>query len=1032
MKWHAVFIALVAISSSASPSLGQTGTPPALLVELLPQREAAYRTKDIDAALRLWSDRSPHRDGHRQQLGRLLKDPSLLRVTEVADGEARVDGDTAQLRIRQSSVMAAAPPAAPVTRDRLILLEYVREHGVWKIWKETPAAEDLAGRLATAPDRAAQLRILDENVELVGSDLASALNDRGRQARNAGDRPLAQRVYELALEVGDRAGLPAVRALALNNIGLVNYETGNFDTALDWYRRSLALSEQNKDERGIVRSLNNIAIVYSDIGELSVAAEHFERCIGIGERLKDALVIGNGLNNMALVYGRRGDYVNALANLQRSYDLTSPTDKRGLAGSLLNLGNVYLWQGDYALAEDRFRRAMAFAEEAKVRFLTAIAVMSLGRVAEFRGNFPAALGEYTKSLAISEEIDDKPNAANALSFIASTHLKTGDIAAALTYFQRSIDQYRAIGAGAELPLALTGLAAAYNRANRPDAALSAAREAAELARRFDAREAVWRAHLEAGKASLALGDGRQSELEWAAAIETIESLRLDVVGGEFERQGFFADKLEPYHRLMALLVDNGRTSDGLEYAERAKARILVEALSAGRTRVESAMNGEQRARNEKFRLQLASLNMRLAREEQRQAATAALAAEIDRVRLEYAVFQSTLFASHPELKVQRGEIDPVPVSQLGKLVPPGGAVLEFVVTEDTLYSFVITRNARDPSAAIVEVVRTAAPRGDLRRRVQDFQSLIAGRDLNFRRNANDLHRLLIAPIRGALGRARTLTIVPDGVLWELSFQAVLSPAGRFLLDDFVLSYAPSLTALTLMQERRARLVANRPAPRLLAMGNPAWDAQVKSRTVATYRDANLGSLELAEVEVARIAALYGPSRSQVYVRDQATERRFKAEAGDRQILHVATHGILNDASPLYSHVLLTPSGGAALEDGLLEAWELLQMKLRAELVVFSACETARGRITAGEGTIGLSWALFVAGVPTTVLSQWKADSAATTDLMVAFHTNLRRGMDEAGALRAAALTVRKNPAHAHPVYWAAFITVGAGQSVVGR
>ena len=106
---------------------------------------------------------------------------------------------------------------------------------------------------------------------------------------------------------------------------------------------------------------------------------------------------------------------------------------------------------------------------------------------------------------------------------------------------------------------------------------------------------------------------------------------------------------------------------------------------------------------------------------------------------------------------------------------------------------------------------------------------------------------------------------------------------------------------------------------------------------------------------------------------EAREDRVKAEAGQAGILHFATHGMLNNASPMYSHLVLAP--GDKNEDGLLEAWEVMQLDLKADLVVLSACETARGRYGAGEGMIGLTWALFVAGVPTTVVSQWKVESA---------------------------------------------------------
>ena len=143
----------------------------------------------------------------------------------------------------------------------------------------------------------------------------------------------------------------------------------------------------------------------------------------------------------------------------------------------------------------------------------------------------------------------------------------------------------------------------------------------------------------------------------------------------------------------------------------------------------------------------------------------------------------------------------------------------------------------------------------------------------------------------------------------------------------------------------------------------------------------------AEREVKTLGRLYGRGSSTVLVRGEAREDRLKGLAGDFSVLHLATHGVLDSAAPLRSHVMLTP--GPAGEDGMLEAEEIMDLSLRVDLVVLSACESGRGRIATGEGLIGLSWALFVAGTPTSVVSQWKVDSASTSALMVALHRQLR-------------------------------------------
>lgn len=212
-------------------------------------------------------------------------------------------------------------------------------------------------------------------------------------------------------------------------------------------------------------------------------------------------------------------------------------------------------------------------------------------------------------------------------------------------------------------------------------------------------------------------------------------------------------------------------------------------------------------------------------------------------------------------------------------------------------------------------------------------------------------------------------------------------------------------------------------PELYAIGNPRIDGDVKARA-RTVRNMPFAALPEAEKEVQTIGArVYGAKASIVHVGESAREDIVKAEMGTYKIVHFATHGVLNDQSPLYSYLLLAPGNGSQ-EDGLLEAWELMQMDLKAEMVVLSACDTARGSVGTGEGMIGMTWALFVAGVPTTVASQWNVPSETTTRLMVTFH-RFAKEKTKAEAWRQAALEMITDPRYRmKPFYWAGFVVVG--------
>ncbi|MGH9630353.1 MAG: CHAT domain-containing protein, partial [Bryobacteraceae bacterium] len=314
-----------------------------------------------------------------------------------------------------------------------------------------------------------------------------------------------------------------------------------------------------------------------------------------------------------------------------------------------------------------------------------------------------------------------------------------------------------------------------------------------------------------------------------------------------------------------------------------------------------------------------------------------------------------------------------------------------------------------------------------------LRSMLASADNRFSRPARELYDLLLKPAQSQLQDKNRLVIVPDGSLWELPMQALQTSQGRYLIDDHAIFYAPSLTVLREMTKTRDRIGKPSAAPALLALGNPALGKETVARVKAVLMDAKLEPLPEAEQQVKALESIYGSDNSTVYVGAEAREDRFKSDAGEFGILHLATHGVLNDHSPMYSHLLLAQTGKTGKEDGLLEARELMQLDLKADLAVLSACETARGRVRKGEGMIGLTWALFVAGVPTTVVSQWKVRSDSTAELMVEFHRQLKAGLDGksarvsvAEALRQAALKLKRDKKYRHPFHWAGFGVVGAG------
>src|SRR5262249_54269589 len=227
-------------------------------------------------------------------------------------------------------------------------------------------------------------------------------------------------------------------------------------------------------------------------------------------------------------------------------------------------------------------------------------------------------------------------------------------------------------------------------------ALQFAERAADLAKQIGSREVLGEAHDTVGKAYLALNQLSQARLAFDQAIATIEALRTQVAGGERDQQRFFESKLSPYHAMVGLLIAQNNPGEALIYAERTKARALLDVLSSGRVSVTKTMTGPEIEQERKLNGRLVSLNTQIYREKQSGQTDRnrlnQLDSELEKARLDFEIFQTNLYTAHPELKPQRGEAPVIKAEEIAALLPDArSALIEYVVTDDNTYLFAITK-----------------------------------------------------------------------------------------------------------------------------------------------------------------------------------------------------------------------------------------------------------------------------------------------------------------------------------------------------
>lgn len=1053
----------------------------AALRSLTEQFYSAFARKDLAAYLKLWSERSPDFKSLQKSTQDLFGSLEHIEVKGLNVTKVSVENDKATVRLAVEIVAVDAKTGQPSPRFGKMnrILQLVREEGTWKVWRSISAETDLATRLIELKTDEERARLLEAEKELVSVELRRALVSLVERQLGQGNFDQAMSLFnftrELSQKMGDRAGV----AISLNGIGLTYRLQSDYAHALEYFQQALALNKEIDSKEGIAASLQQIGIVQEMIGSYTLALDYFKQSLAIRETLPNKIGVANVLNSIGIVYSEQGDNDLALENFQKALKIYEDAGERaGIANALNSIANIYYDRGNYALTLETRQKGLAIVTELGNKRLMATAFNNIGNTYSVQGSDNLALEYYLKGLALREELNDKPGVANSLSNIGvfyrnqgqydkseeylqrslklsqEVEYKDGTIQVlsnlgtvnsargrhdvALDFFQKSWKLNEEMGDKAMSAALLANMAQEYRLVGNYAEALSYSTRAAALSREIKAPDSLLEALNNAGKASRALNQLKEAQQYFEEAIATTESLRSQVAGTELEQQRFLESRLSPYQELADLLVQANRPVDALTYAERAKARVLLSVLQNGKVDITKAMTAAEREEEKRLRGELVSLNTQATNERLKtkpdQKRLGDLNAQLDKARLNFETFQANLYAAHPELRIQRGGAQLVTLEQARELLgDTRTAVLEYMVMDKKSFLFVLTRNERQAKADLA-VYTIDVSQDELGKRAESYRRLLAQRNSDFAESARSLYDLLVGPARRQLEGKTKLVIVPDGPLWNLPFQALEPSDARYVIDDYAIDYAPSLTVLREMTRLRNRKVEEPgTASTLLAFGNPSLSRQAVERAKFVTRSEGLDPLPEAEKEVKTLEQVYSAGQSRVYTGAEAREERAKTEAGKYRIIHFATHGILNDASPMYSYLVLSKAENEAAEDGLLEAWEIMGMNLRADLVVLSACDTARGRIGAGEGVLGLSWAFFVAGAPTTLVSQWKVESASTAQLMLEFHRSFQSKLktqkpkpSEAEALRQAVLKLREDERYRHPFYWAGFVVVGDG------
>jgi len=924
---------------------------------------------------------------------RLLNQEGLDRLLDLADG--LLDNDPGLARqlaelCRDLADAADAPPAVP--RANYIIAGACNTRGEFEDdLRFTDAAYDGYVNLGM------NLEALRTNV---GKMVALFELGRYEEALDSGRAVLDSLDGTGRLQVAPtQRESSLLTALVYQNRGTCLAHMGRYDEALD----SLAIAENRYralDDMGrLGEVVDNRGIILRYLGRGNEALLAHERAAAVLEAAGQMLPSALALGNIGETHAQLGNYTRSLEAFQRARralsSLDAPVDEHDV---LLETANTYLALNLYPEALAAYREADKLLERPRMRFERAKGLWARGSALIACSRFDeaeAALDEAAASLAA---LDNVPLLSSVMLERASLADARGDREAALSTVRGAWD----LVSGGDWPVEQVYARLRLADLLPPDAAESHLLAARRLADGLALPQLRYRLNERLGHLRRLQGRAEEARAILEEAVEEIERLR-DTVARDTMRASFLRDKTAAYEDLLLLHLDGEgeeATRRAFAVAERAKSRALVDLITG--VAEKEPLASEEPELERRTRALQADLNTVYGGllGGQRDGANPVPLSELHARARELEQEISRLRLMSPV-----AERDPDPFAapyDFRDRLPSDAVLLAYHVAGDEVLAFVsaggrILVSRRLGTVGRVERLLTKLEAQWTRFRAgQEF----AGRHMamlegSARRLLAALYEELVAPLEpmlaevaGAEDPVPRLAVVPHGPLHLVPFHALFD-GGRYLIERFEISYAPSATVYALCQDRGE---SGSKAAAVFGVEDPLIpSAAAEARAVAQHLPGS----------VARVG-------------EDATVEALRRDAPESGVVHLACHGLFRSDNPMFSAL--------KLHDGWLMAADAMSLDLPGALVTLSACESGRGEVIGGDEVLGLARAFLGAGAATLVVSLWLVQDETTARLMGDWYRRLRDGEGRAAALRAAQLRVKEH--HPHPYYWAPFVLIG--------
>ncbi len=818
-----------------------------------------------------------------------------------------------------------------------------------------------------------------------------------------------------------------------------------------------------EDDYKVAKGYNNLAIYSKRTGKFDEALEYNKKALNISEKVLDSLDprISSIINNLSTLYKEKGDYDEALKYSKRAIRITlntKPLNSNLLAKKYHNIGMIYIEINDTLAASKYYKMALdlRLSTLKKDHPDLAASYNSMGKVNKIKGKYNIALDYYYQALRIYKKIykGDHPDIATCYINISSVYKELGDYEKAISFnsiaFNIRSGFYR--DHHSKIARCYLNYGDIYHRMGDYDMALKYL-DRAISANTLNGETLNYKDQIlilsKLSDVYISLFEKKTNDtldLIKATGIFNVISEIVDEQRKSFTSKGSMIEINKSVSglyreavRVASILYKKTNNKTYLEtaffFAEKNKANVLVEAILESRSQTYSGILDNLIKQEEEIKLKLQDCDNKRKREIFSKGKRDK--GEIKKIEKEFAMLNKTYdslitvfeknYQNYFLLKYSTSTISVIDVQ---RNIPVKSVMIEYLVSDSNLYIFVITK--QEFSITQMETSSINFFVANLRKSLSELniKSINNNSISAYCNYANSLYNLLLKPIEDKI-EGKDLIIIPDGKLGHIPFEVLLTEQTDisnvnfkklpYLIKKHSISYGNSAT---IQFDLLSSLKCN--AKEDFLGFAPFTKKSDNFRSVYNNDTLKLGSLPSSKNEVESIQKLIG---GKVFEDLSATKQNFISEAANYKILHIATHGMVDDKRPLESCLFFFKNN--SISESELKIEDLFSLTFNSELAVLSACNTGYGKLEKGEGIMSLARGFSYAGVPSITMSLWNVNDKSTSKIMNGFYHYLKQGSFKNEALRQAKLDYieQSDKIFATPYYWGGFVFIGKNDPI---